>query len=337
MKKHFDKIISLVLCILLIVSLMQISALKKQVNGLQQSLWDMSSDLADRMTNVAGQVHHELEQGANVLAEVNYEYGEIDARAKTAQLLVRAVPREYNPETTTATLVLQDKEYPLHYADGAYAGAIDIPLFEDVDREGRIVLNDGGTLRTQMLDWYLCPREGCLLSVYASYSGSTAYPQQGGGLDYAANWLLNIDLFKNGSYRLQSMDLVTELNGREVTRMPIDFTAEGQAGYRDGAREDDPAVHLPEPGALPADDMFEGSVGLIFPVQQTWTIPANSTLTHYVDVVETSGLRYRVYLDGMVTDAHGCADESATSALDDAHWTGSASVWSPDGPLLYQP
>ena len=337
MKKYFDKIVSLVLCILLIVSLVQISALKKQVKGLQQSLWDMSSDLADRMTNVAGQVHHELEQGADALAELSYEYSEIDPQAKTARLLVQAVPREYNPDTTTAALVLQDKEYPLSYADGAYTGAIDIPLFEDVDRDGRIVLNDGGTLRTQMLDWYLCPREDCLLNVYASYSGSTAYPQQGGGLDYAANWLLNIDLFKNGRYQLQSVDLVTELNGREVTRRPIDFTAEGQAGYRDEAREEDQAVPLPEPGAQPADGTIEGSVGLVFPVQHSWAIPANSTLTHYVDVVETSGLRYRVYLDCMVTDARGRVDESATSALDDAHWGGSASVWSPDGTLLYQP
>lgn len=127
-------------------------------------------------------------------------------------------------------LAVSEWEYALTYTDEQYAAAIELPLF-DRNEVSMVKLSDNGTIRTQELDWIIEPRYEALLLSYAGMGGSASGKPGKGEYIWSTEYAVTINIERKGPFQIQSVELVEVLDGKEINRIPVDLSREGQEAY----------------------------------------------------------------------------------------------------------
>ena len=170
MKKDFTTMISVVVCVLLVVNLIQIHHLKQDVTDLRaetrNELRAVSNSISSNVSSISENIRSAMEEERSLLTNGQGQCGEADIEKKTAEVICTIVPKEYTPGSTQVSILCNGKEWKLAYQDSEYTTKIEVPLFERSEVV-QVKLNDHGTIRTQELDWVIEPRYGAVLNVYA--------------------------------------------------------------------------------------------------------------------------------------------------------------------------
>lgn len=293
MKKNLSSIFTVIMCVLFVLSMLQINSLKQEVSRLRTELDNEMYMVNENISEIYRNVQDMLEEESNQLAVSEWKYGEINIEARTAEVICTVTPKVYTPETTQANLVCNGQEWAMTYDDGQYVVKMELPLFER-NEIVQVKLDDEGTIRTQQLGWVIEPRYEVLLLSYASMGGSATGTPDGEEYVWSTEYTVNIDVERKGEFEIRSVELVEVMDGKEIGRIPIDISAEGQKDYAKNFSKKGEAVPEAVTEFGKADSTnYNGYVNFIYFLDRDYHIPNGSMLELYVDVVDGNGLRYR--------------------------------------------
>lgn len=335
MKKNLATILSVITCVLLVISLMQISGLRREVSSLRSRLSNEINQVDNRVSDIYTSVRTMLEEEANQLSQSDWEYGELDLKKRTAEVRCTITPKVYAPDTTKASLILNGEEVPMTYGGGQYAATVTLPLFEE-SRITQVMLDDAGTIRTQNLDWHFAPRYEALPSSYAGMSGSAKGTPGQSEFTWDMEYTVHINVEQKGEFSLRSVDLVEVLDGKEIGRLPVDLSEAGQQAYAQAAAKAGEAI--PENvsnGPAASTAYYPGSASFLYYLDKTYRIPNGSELILYVDVVDGNGLRYRSFADGIAIASNGEPNDDRTDEMRMFDFAEPIWIFDENGDVLY--
>ena len=221
MKKNLSQIVSVLACVLLVVCLFQISSLKNEMENLKNNMGNRLSNIEHSVNNIPVSIGSEIERQNSLLASSDWTFGaaKIDARTVAIQCVV--VPKEYNPDTTTAALICNGREYPMRLQNGAFSAEIPVSLFEE-SRVSAVQFEEGGALRTEKLDWYFSPRYDCLPIVYARFSGDSVGRRKDSSFTQRYDGQIGVEVeWRGETVNIQSITLVECMDGKELSRTDV--------------------------------------------------------------------------------------------------------------------
>ena len=230
--KKLVLVINVLMCAALIFCVVQINDLQNQVNNLRSAINSVDRHLSNDMSYIYQNVQDMLEEESNQLTVSDWEFGNINVDERTAEIICTVVPKEYNPNTTEAKLISDSAEYLMGYADGKYTTKMNVPLFETTEIE-QVALVDNGTIRTQELDWEIQPRYEALIQVFANNSGEGRGTYGSEAYTLKTNITIRINIEKKGTFKVEKIDLVEVMDGKEVNRIKVDLSNDAQREYAD--------------------------------------------------------------------------------------------------------
>lgn len=309
MKKNLSTVIAIIACVLLAFNSIKIISLQEELDRLRSDVNDEIHTVNRNINNIYGDVTAMLEEEANQLAVSEWKYGDINIDARTAEVICTVVPKVYTPGTTQAAIVCNGQEYPLTYANEQYTATIELSLF-DRNELNMVKLNDNGTIRTQELDWIIEPRYEVLLISHAGMGGSATGKPGNGEYIWSPEYTVVIDIQSKVEFQIHSAELVEVLDGKEINRIPIDLSNEGQNAYVEALRKT--GEPIPEVASRVNDiseTTFKDNANFIYCLDKDYHIPNGSMLELYVDVVDGNGLRYRSFAECIAVTADGEPDD----------------------------
>ncbi len=309
MKKNISTIISVITCFMLVICLLQISSLKQEISSLSYRLDREMNTMNNNISGIYEEVEDMLEEESNQLTTSDWQYGEINVKTCTAEVICTVIPKVYSPEVTQTSVIYNGTEAALVYADGRYTATFEIPLFETTEFT-QVKLTDNGTIRTQELDWHISPRYEALLTSYAGIRGSAKSKQGDNESVWSPEYTVNINIERKGEFQLQFVELVEILDGEEIGCIPIDISDAGQQKYADEIAKTGETVpeHLSKNGKADSSS-YEGRVDFFYFLDKDYHIPNGSILELYIDVVDGNGLRYRSLAQCYAVTEDGEPDE----------------------------
>ena len=310
MKKKLWAVLAGIACGMLVINAVQIHNLEREVDNLRRELIIQADQTNQIVYGISGDIHSILEEEANQLALSEWEYGKLDVASRSAEILCTVVPKVFNPDTTKASILCNGQEYPMTYGNGQYTAALTLSIFETSEVTA-VKMEDGGTVRTQELNWTFEPRYEALMSASASVHGSSTNQHGEGSSIWSANYGITVHVERKGQFRVQSVELVEMLDGKEIGRLPVDLSYEGQAAYAESLSTKNSQIAIPEPQNTTEDgSIYNGSTSFLYPLKKSYQVPNGSVLELYVDVVDGDGLRYRTFVEGVALTESGQPDES---------------------------
>lgn len=342
MKKFSDTFFIILLCGALVLNMLQIKELEREIDRLENSLYNEINNVNGRISNIYYNVEEMLEEESNQLSIADWHYGNFDADKKEVEIICTVLPKSYNPQVTKAHIAYNGQEVPLTYHNGEYTTTLKIPLSAE-SYIGQVSLTDNGTIRTQALDWTIVPIHEFLLEHTSYFAGSCSYTSdKNGNFVLATKYSFFINLERKGDFQVKSVELVEVLDGKEISRTPIDISFEGQQAYAAAAKKRNQAV--PEriatidenefSTATPAS--FDGTANFFYYAEKDYPVSNGSMLELYIDVVDGNDYRYRSLVSCYARDENGKADEARMDELEMYIHVPNYLIFDKNGDVLYK-
>ena len=139
MKKLSDNFVIILLCGALFLNMFQIKQLEREIDSLENRLYNEINNVNGRISNIYYNVEEMLEEESNQLSIADWRYGNFDADKKEVEIICTVLPKSYNPQVTKAALTYNGKEVPLTYQDGHYTTTLQASLFAEsyIEQEAR--------------------------------------------------------------------------------------------------------------------------------------------------------------------------------------------------------
>lgn len=336
MKKNLSTIIAVAACVLLAFNSIKVIRLQEDLERLRSSMNNEIYTVNQNISSIYGDVQEMLEEEANQLAVSEWEYGDIHINSRSAEIICTVVPKVYTPEVTQAAIVCNGQEYALDYIDKQYTATIELPLF-DRNEVSMVKLSDNGTIRTQKLDWIIEPRYEVLLLSYAGLGGSATSKLGKDEYIWLTEYAVTINIERKGPFQVQSVELVEVLDGKEINRIPVDLSREGQEAYAEALLKTGKAVpEVVSRGNEVTDMGFNGSANFVYFLDKDYHIPNGSMLELYVDVVDGNGLRYRSFVECMAVTKEGQLDELRMEEKQMYAFTEAIMIFDESGNVIYE-
>jgi len=157
MKGKFWQIITIVMCIALVFCVVQIDKMNSQLDQLQSNISHQMRDINNGINSIYNNVNNKLEEQVAFLSASAWHFGDADYKAQVVPVEVEITPKEYNPEKTKATLICNDKSYPMNLAGGTYYAQLKLGFF-DTMKIDKVLFETDGVVRTELLGWSIVPR-----------------------------------------------------------------------------------------------------------------------------------------------------------------------------------
>ena len=301
MKKNVKIIIIALICAILVFDTLKINRLQNRIDNLDRSINNEMNVINNNIDSIYGNVHDMLEKEANQLAVSKWEYVDINIENRTAEIKCTIVPKTYKPDVTKATIRCNGLDYDLRYENNQYTTTINVPLFAR-NEISQVNMNDNGTIRTQEMDWILEPRYEVLPLSYAGMGGKATGKPGNGEYVWSPQYSVHINIEgKAIDYQIKSIDFVEVLDGKEISRTPIDLSQTGQSSYAEALKKNNQPV--PEYVEQRANEVgntnYQGPVQFLYYLDKEYHIKNGSMLEFYIDVVDGYGLRYRSFVECM--------------------------------------
>ncbi len=329
MKKNISDVLSAVTCVLIIICLFQISALKSQVRNLQNDLISHMSTVDNSISNVYSSVYSAMEEQTSLLSVGSWKFGKVDFDAMTVILNCAISPKEY-ATNTEAAIIIDGAEHAMTLGNGGkFIANIEIPLFSET-HVSTVIFREDESIRTEALDWHVSPQYDYFPEIYADLDGSATGSSQDGLYVYHRKGVVNVDAYCKDEGEIKSATLVEMLDGKKLstTDIPLD-NKEFFENYQSesGARPENVA-------AAQSTTQVEGHITqgpFYYALDKDYEIPYGSMLTLYVEVEDGNGFLYRCVIDHMEVS------DSGEPIDDDYLWAGmDASIYDTNGQVLYE-
>lgn len=304
MKQNLKNILLVINTILLVACLVQIADLRAQLQNMRSNTGNQLSNILTNVNNSYSYIEEALDEQASIIAKSEFEFGEIDMKAGTVEVIAYVMPKEYQPNETQAFFLCGEEEIPTEYVGGKYVATMNMPLYEDV-MIASVMFKENGTVRTESLDWFFNPRAELLPYVYAynlgSYSfGKSEEKENVGTWSFSGDIEIDVAAKYREEFEVETAEIVRFLDGKEVERFDITLDA------------------------MTAHNRF------LYNWNPTYEIPYGSTQEIFVDITMKGGLVYRSWI------SYCRMDEQGTPIDDDGYWENlEADIYDTEGNLLY--
>lgn len=320
MKKQIPAMILILLLIVcLIVSTMEISALRQEIKDLGNRLSMEAITLRQDISNVAHTasraVSDALQEDSDPLRSIDWEWLALDTAERTVTTRITALPKTYDAELTTASLTIGGQNVPMTLVGSEYVAEIDLPLLADTALTS-VQLTDGSTVHTSLVDATLRPRSSFLPRISATFPGSGTGRVQDGAYVWTFTGSVELELSTPQEHiTFTDIALVTRVGGEETSRQPLTSLSASMGQKTATARADG----------------YNTNISYNSELDITASAPFGSTMEVYVEAADSLGLIHRVWLWGYAISETG----NVTSLQDLPEYFGA--IYTPDGTLLYQP
>ena len=313
-------------CVFSAVCLFRIGALENQISLLESNTSHQFSILRDDISETRSQMHSALEEQTNLFSSQSTQYTELDMKNRQVWVSCTVCPKEYTPGDTQAFAVLDGQRYPLTLEGDAYTGRLPVPLFSESQIDTVLLVEDDA-VRSQAVEWYFNPLFDYLPNVYLSFDGDESGVQEGDSWTRKLQGLLTAEVYASGYTQVEQMDIVAVLDGEEIWRAAADISYQGQKEYVDRYNKGrSSAIAMPTP-----EDYNQGKgSSFYFYLDQSWQIPAGSSLQLYADITDHHGLHYWALGGAYTVDSQGKLDVDHELLYLDC------SVYDDQGQMLWQ-
>ena len=332
--KKFVWLMNVVVCFALIFCMMKINDLQHQVNNLSNSIYRIDRNLNNDMQNIYSNVQNLLEEESNQLTISDWEYGKIDVENRTAEIICTVVPKEYNPNVTKVKLISDDQEYSMNYDNGKYTVKLNVPLF-DIMKIQQVNLIDKGIVRTQEVGWMIEPKAEALLWTYVHFSGEG----RGSYGDTAYTWKstgkVDFNIERKGSFEVKKIDLIEVMDGKEINRINVDISEEGQRKYAEALAKKGQSIPEYFSNTESVDVVYEGTKNFIYPLIKEIVVPNGSEYMLYSDITDGYDLTYRCFVDCISIDKKGNHNEVREDELRMYMFDSAFMIFDSEGNVVY--
>ena len=304
MKKTIAVIVAGAVLVMLAGSLMEIRELKQQIAAMRTNLEMYGSNTDSRFINIERRINEVENQQESVFNTVKWEYSKVDIDNKAAQIVIKAVPSTFTPESTEVTVILNGEPENLQYTGEAFVGTFPVGLFDSINVSD-IRMTDNGVSSVESLNWTILPRYDLLLDLNAEYSGTSTQKGIKGQFCWRPEYLIKIYLNCPYKFSIRSAQLVEVVDDQEIGRLPVDLSPQAQKAYAESGNEFH--VSIPEVYAQAQSEpgTYMDHVEFCYFLDKEYKIPYGSTGKLYVEVVDGNGLCYRDLVDVCALDDKG--------------------------------
>lgn len=304
MKGKLQTAVNILSLILLIVCFVRIGRLQNEITRLRNDVNNSQSMLQSSINSISSNVRYEMEQASNLLSDSSWNTGGLDIENKTATLYCYVVPKVYNPEKTTATIIHNGNEIPMTLENGRYVAEFAVPLFDACTIENVQFIEDG-TIRTQQLNWVLNPRYDMIPTAYVNYSGSSSQNYKKEDITRSYQGAVEID-FEHKSFagEIKDVEIVLLLNDKEQWSCKPTL---------EEIYKDDYIAHY------------------MADIEYSFNIKRGDSIKMYADIVDENGWRYRSTLEDVTIS------EKGNPIHNSKHYHAEAEIYDADGNLLFDP
>lgn len=304
MKGIWQKIFNAVSMILLVACFVRIGGLQNDIQNLKNTINNDYNMIQSSINAISSNVRYEMEQAGNILSDSSWNTSGLNIEEKTATLSCYVVPKVYNPEKTVATIICNDKEFPMAMENGRYVAQFEISLFDESEIS-HVQFTEDGTISTQQLDWCINPRYDMIPTAYINYSGESRQDYKGEEITRTYKGAVEIDFeHKNFGGEMKDAEIVLLVNGKEEWK------------YKPVLEE----VHKDDYVAVYMGD-----------IEHSFNIRRGDTVKLYAEISDENGWRYRGILEDMTIG------EKGNPVHNREHYHSEAEIYDADGNLLFEP
>lgn len=324
MKKYLLTAITIISCMLVILCLVQIATLKQQLDQTEQFLSSRISELKSRCDSITQYVENRLQEHVSLLSNVTQSLSDADISNQTAHFTCALTPKEYQPDETSASLVINGQEHSMTLLNNEYTLQISLPLFSSSAVE-KVMFRENGAVRTEMLNWSISPSIELLPVIEASYSGTGFGRGIGGVYVWSKDGAVRVSAScKAQPFEVQSISLIEKLDDTIINKTPIPLSDNTTQPRADGAVPEDVSKSA-------ASFVVHNSKQFSYPLKRDFEIPYGSTLELYIELLDGFGLLHHVPVECWSINELG-------EDVDADNWylrKNSHQIYDADGALIY--
>ncbi len=324
-KQNIPLLCCLLCCILTVGSVIntskQISSLEEELSTLRRTVNDRYLYLDGKINDYVQNVDNTVQEATSLLTAGSYNYENVNYKDGTVDVVCSISPKEFSPQDTTATLMVNGKDYSMNLKNTEFLCKITLPLYKDTEIS-TVTLKTGDTLQNQTLNWNLNPRDVYMAQLYSKFSGSAHGSK---AKDSLYSWNMSGDLEVSVEQKgglttdIVNIDIVQYVDGEEIERSSL-LEKIPDENVQTWGRSDYAVVT--------SEDPYE----LVYQLNKEFLCPYGSQTVLCVEMTDQYGLTHRscfeiinVEPDGKLADRDPVAD-----------WYGRKdAVYNEKGELLY--
>ncbi len=227
-------LVILILAIALIVSFTKITALEHEIDNVRSHYASEVSMLRQEISGIYQNVDQQLKEEASLLSSAEAEFGELNVEDHTIPVTLTVVPKLIT-EDTALQVSLNGRTTDLTKSGNTYIGTIQVDLFTENEQLLLTITTAEGTQTQYIQDIYVAGRwyEYLPHLYHSDISGNATFTEG----KYAMDVTLTINsspLSETPGVRFEKYVLVTELNGKELSREDITNDVLNYPNYPDG-------------------------------------------------------------------------------------------------------
>ena len=281
-----------IMFIFILICLYQIADLKNQVLSNFNYHFSYAQNLVGRSYS---DLSNQIEEHFSLLSSKSFSYGDIDADTQSVTIHCVVTPKEYHPAHTAASLIFNDKEYPMELNNGEYSVSLPVSLLDTL-LTARVQFTNDGTIQAETVHLDMSPRYDLLADTIVDFSGSTKNTTEDGIFLLHRTGEINIHVNeKSNDSSIQEIALIEYIDGEETARTSLPLSAVSSKQYR--------APSL-EPTAQP-DTMSTSSKNFYYSLDKIFEIPFGSTFVLCVDLIDGYGFTHRTWIEYAYIDSSG--------------------------------
>lgn len=320
MRKYGSAIVAAVALIASAAAVFMNLQLKSKIDLELQNFSSLADQMEARFASSLAGLDAAREEQERLIYDPMYTYGKIDFEKKTAEVKYAVTPKQYNPKTTKAAVVIGGKEYPMELDGAKFEAEFELPLFEESAVEA-VRFTDGDTVRQQSMNYGIHPRNEVLPSVTATFSGSYTGPLSGQGY-VKINGKIDTSVFYEDMLKLgvesepvKDVYFVEYINGEQISKTAFKKVEDNSGNDSAAEPETDAAPVTDENGETkaavidvdtenkttePTKEVVVGIDGITdnytFDVNKRQALSKDDVYEAYAEVVFENGVMYRAYL-----------------------------------------
>ena len=220
-KNNLPTIVIIVLVIALAVCYGKIRILENDIERFDNALHNQHQEFMYQLESIYNNVDQMLKEEASLLSSVTAEYGELNIEDHTIDVTVKLVPKLIS-EDMKIQISINGRSSDLVKSGNAFVGSIPVDLY-NMSEQMLMTIETGAGIQTQFLSEirteYLW--EGKIPSLYhCDISGTGTFTEGKSTLDASIN--INCSpVMETPDVKFEKFEIVTELNGQEISREDI--------------------------------------------------------------------------------------------------------------------
>lgn len=154
------------------------SSLNSKIVNLQDELTDTKITLSDQIAEMQYELYEmqqTMKKETSMISAVYYDFGEINNKEHTVEMIFDAVLNSYGAETEVTLNYRGESVVLKNNGDGTFTGSAVFPMFEENYEDGLFCVTEGGVTRTERWEDTVCGalKDSCLPEFYIAESSFT--------------------------------------------------------------------------------------------------------------------------------------------------------------------